>query len=81
MCVQWIVLVILLSVQRRIWNMGLVLVCSVNDDCQCQKQANQENCLHSVCLSDEESDVLFCVGSEEISWGTVGAQLSLGKLE
>ena len=42
--------------------------CLVNDDCQCQKQPNQETCLHSVCLSDKESDVLFCVGSEKISW-------------
>ena len=41
--------------------------CSVNDHCQCQKEPNQETCTDSVCLPDEESDVLFCVGSEEIS--------------
>ncbi|KAJ1387053.1 Tetratricopeptide-like helical domain superfamily [Sesbania bispinosa] len=43
--------------------------CSVNDRCQCQQESNQENCTEteSVCLPDEESDVLFCVGNEEIS--------------
>ncbi|RDY13757.1 Ethylene-overproduction protein 1, partial [Mucuna pruriens] len=42
-------------------------LCSVNDHCQCQQEPNQETYSESVCLSDEESDVLFCVGNEEIS--------------
>ncbi|KAL9320080.1 hypothetical protein ACSQ67_011919 [Phaseolus vulgaris] len=41
--------------------------CSVNDHCQCQQELNQETCTESVCETVEESDVLFCVGSEEIS--------------
>ncbi|CAJ1960441.1 unnamed protein product [Sphenostylis stenocarpa] len=41
--------------------------CSVNDHCQCQQELNQETCTESVRKSDEESDVLFCVGREEIS--------------
>ncbi|XP_027334072.1 ethylene-overproduction protein 1 isoform X1 [Abrus precatorius] len=41
--------------------------CSVNDQCQCQQEPNQESSIENVCLSDEESDVLFCVGNEDIS--------------
>ncbi|QCD77819.1 polypeptide N-acetylglucosaminyltransferase [Vigna unguiculata] len=41
--------------------------CSVNDHCQCQQELIKETCTEGVCESDEESDILFCVGSEEIS--------------
>ncbi|XP_061350011.1 ethylene-overproduction protein 1-like isoform X2 [Gastrolobium bilobum] len=41
--------------------------CLINDRCQCQQEPNEETCTENVCLSDEESDVLFCVGNEEIS--------------
>ncbi|XP_047169685.1 ethylene-overproduction protein 1-like [Vigna umbellata] len=41
--------------------------CSVNDHCQCQQELIQETCTEGVRESDEESDILFCVGSEEIS--------------
>ncbi|KAK7301702.1 hypothetical protein RJT34_12574 [Clitoria ternatea] len=41
--------------------------CSFNDHCQCQQESNQETCTEAMCLPDEESDVLFCVGNEEIS--------------
>ncbi|KAL2333000.1 hypothetical protein Fmac_014213 [Flemingia macrophylla] len=40
--------------------------CSVNDHCRCLQEPNPKTCTEGVCVSDEESDVLFCVGSEEI---------------
>lgn len=42
---------------------------SINDHCKCtQEEKKHENFVNDecVCLSDEESDVLFCVGNEEI---------------
>lgn len=44
--------------------------CSINDHCQCHEERKDENFNNeSVCLFDneEESDVLFCVGNEEIN--------------
>jgi tetratricopeptide (TPR) repeat protein len=43
---------------------------SINDHCKCnEERKNHETCNNndeSLCLFDEESDVLFCVGNEEI---------------
>lgn len=39
---------------------------SINDHCQCNEERKNETLNECLCLSDEESDVLFCVGNEEI---------------
>ncbi|XP_027330362.1 ethylene-overproduction protein 1-like [Abrus precatorius] len=40
--------------------------CSINGRCKCPQEAKQEASTESVCFPDEEKDVSFCVGNEEI---------------
>ncbi|KAE9606024.1 hypothetical protein Lal_00024640 [Lupinus albus] len=43
-------------------------LCSINDRCQCGQETKQETNTESVCLPDEEEkDVCFCIGNEEIN--------------
>ncbi|KAK7300903.1 hypothetical protein RJT34_11754 [Clitoria ternatea] len=40
--------------------------CSINDRCQCLQEIKEASSSESVCFPDEEKDVSFCVGDEEI---------------
>ncbi|XP_061347205.1 ethylene-overproduction protein 1-like isoform X2 [Gastrolobium bilobum] len=41
--------------------------CSINDWCHCLQETKQETRSESVCLPDEEKDVSFCFGNEEVN--------------